>query len=79
MKRRELKCPEETEQDRPARGPAQDGVWEEAGGDRVAAAAVAEPGPDPAETASAPIAVKRRRTGWVFPVTTRNAPNAGHP
>ena len=84
VKRRESKCPEETEQDPPARGPARDGVWEEAREDRVAEAAVAVevvagPAPVPAETACAPTAVKRRHTRLGFPVTIRNALNAAHP
>jgi len=71
------------EQDREAKALEQVAVWAAAKGDRAEAAvagkAEAAAGPDRAETASAPAAVKKRPTRWERPATTSSVPSVGHP
>jgi len=63
------------EQGREARAPEQVAEWAEVKAGKAEAAA----GPGRAETASAPIAEKKRPTRWEHPATTSSVPSVGHP
>jgi len=71
------------EQGREARALEQVAEWAEVKAGKAEAVVVgkvvaaAEPGR--AETASAPIAAKRRPTRWELPATTSSVPSVGHP
>ncbi len=82
-KRREIKCREETEQDREVRVPEQVEEWVEAAVDEVKAVVVGAGEAAllqvPEVTACVPTVVKERPINWGPPVMSRNAQNAGPP